>query len=66
MEESTPKKKGGAKKKPKTPSPWDNEELNEIPTRIWSAYSMGGARTWGKYTPSTWPDGTPAEWTPGD
>eukprot|EP01050_Picozoa_sp_SAG11_P067285 SAG11_NODE_47906_length_126_cov_365.481481_1_plen_41_part_11 len=41
MEESTPKKKGGAKKKPKTPSPWDNEELNEIPTRIWSAYSMG-------------------------
>eukprot|EP01050_Picozoa_sp_SAG11_P031417 SAG11_NODE_9754_length_882_cov_499.210728_1_plen_288_part_01 len=27
---------------------------------------MGGARTWGKYTPSTWPDGTPAEWTPGD
>eukprot|EP01050_Picozoa_sp_SAG11_P013365 SAG11_NODE_1555_length_4693_cov_10.707009_1_plen_1417_part_10 len=64
--EATPKKKA-QKKKPATPSSWDNEEPNEVPTRIWDSYSGAGVRTWGEYVPCTWPDGTPGPvWKKGD
>eukprot|EP01050_Picozoa_sp_SAG11_P030904 SAG11_NODE_9351_length_918_cov_13.047561_1_plen_116_part_10 len=68
MEATPPKKPGGKKKKkPATPSAWDNEEANEIPTRIWDSYNGGGVRTWGEYVPCTWPDGTPGPvWKKGD
>eukprot|EP01050_Picozoa_sp_SAG11_P053654 SAG11_NODE_31806_length_288_cov_362.306878_1_plen_86_part_01 len=58
MEEATPKKKKGERGKAKTPSLWDKQEPNEFPTRIWNEYKLGGKRTWGKYTPCHYPDGT--------